>query len=70
MEIIVDLNQEMTTELQTAISECTADDEFPLTPSQFATQCVENVLAERRLARIPRPTVDCIDAAYLYRPGL
>jgi hypothetical protein len=52
MEIIVDLNQEMTTELQTAINECTADDEFPLTPSQFATQCVENVLAERRLSRI------------------
>jgi hypothetical protein len=52
MEIIVDLNTEMTTELQTAIAECTADDEFPLTPSQFATQCVENVLAERRLSRI------------------
>jgi hypothetical protein len=56
MEIKFNLGPELVYELELALGECTEQDEFKIDSNQFALQCLECILAERRLSRIAEAT--------------
>lgn len=51
MTLQVVISPELASELKTACRDCTDRGSY-ITPSQFAIQCVESVLAQRRLDRM------------------
>jgi hypothetical protein len=52
MTLHVVISPELASELKSACADCCTDRGSYISPSQFATQCVESVLAQRRLDRM------------------
>jgi hypothetical protein len=63
MTLHVVISPELASELKTACLDC-SDKRSYITPSQFAIQCVESVLAQRRLDRMDAAKIAAYQPEY------